>query len=299
VESRGVASLHRAFRAVLNSKAILRPQKLELQMTSLIAWVGVDSRGVASAYFASDSRITWPGGGVWDHGRKLFACRRYPHIFGYCGDVLFPTQTLSQITELIDSDLFINPSDTVDSCAEQVVSIMASAFKTYPSAEKRNFDVLYCMRQGEMFSSRFHLRRITFNPSGAASVSSIEIPNRSEAVAVLGSGTQNLRAQLKQWASSDVGGTSRAVFSAFCDSLRTEADPLSGGPPQLLGIWRKSPPRTFGIIWQQHRYFYGIEVDSTPALSEVRWYNELFEICDPGTLAKKLDAQPQPRPKDL
>jgi hypothetical protein len=47
-------------------------------MTTLISWVGVDNRGAASLYFASDSRISWPGAEIWDHGRKLFACRRYP-----------------------------------------------------------------------------------------------------------------------------------------------------------------------------------------------------------------------------
>jgi hypothetical protein len=268
-------------------------------MTSLIAWIGVDSRGAASAYFASDSRITWPGAGVWDHGRKLFVCRRYAHVLGYCGDVLFPTQTIGQITEMIDSGLLTSPSDTVEECTEQIVSIMASAFKTYPPAAKQRFDILYCMREGETIPSRFHLRQITFDPADAPRISPIKIPNRSAAVAVLGSGSQSVCARLKDWASSDVGGTSRAVFSAFCDSLRSGVDPHSAGPPQLVGLWRKLPPRTFGMIWQQRRYFYGVEVDTTATLNDVRWYNELFEICSPDTLSRMPGAQPQPRPKGL
>jgi hypothetical protein len=269
-------------------------------MTSLISWIGVDSRGAASAYFASDSRITWPGAGAWDHGRKLFLCHRYPHIFAYCGEVLFPTQTLSQITELIDSNLLISAIDTVDSCTEKVISIIASALKTYPAIARRKFDVLYCIREGEGLLSRFHLRKITFDAaSKEPSALSIEIPDRSGAVAILGSGKQTVEKHLQKWASSDVGGTSRAVFSAFCDSLRSGADARSGGPPQLLGLWRRSAPQAFGIIWQKHRYFYGVEVDSLENLSEVRWYNDQFEICDPNTLIRKPDAQPQPRPKGL
>jgi hypothetical protein len=268
-------------------------------MTTLIAWIGADSRGAASVYFASDSRITWPGAVSWDHGRKLFACRRYPHILGYCGDVLFPTQTLSQITELIDSDLLTSPSSDVDEYTEQIVSIMSSALKTYPAAAKQRFELLYCMREGEMVPSAFHLRQITFDPSASPHIVSINIPQRSGAIAALGGGSQSVSAQLGRWSSSDVGGTSRAAFSAFCDSLRSGEDPRSGGPPQLVGLWRKSQPRTFGIIWQRRRYFYGMEVGAPTAANDVRWYNELFEICSSDTLARKPDAQPQPRPRGL
>ena len=116
-------------------------------MTSLIAWIGVDSHGPASAYFASDSRLTWPGSAVWDHGRKLFACRRYPHILGYCGDVLFPIQTLSQITEMIDSDLLLGPSDQGDTCTQRIAAVISSALETHPPGAKQSFDVLHCMRK--------------------------------------------------------------------------------------------------------------------------------------------------------
>src|SRR5690242_18218524 len=102
-------------------------------MTSLIAWIGVDSRGACSAYFASDSRITWPDATTWDHGRKLFACQQYPHILGYCGEAFFPTQTLGQITEMIDAGLLIAPSDNVDACTQRIAFTLAQALMTYPA----------------------------------------------------------------------------------------------------------------------------------------------------------------------
>jgi len=193
-------------------------------MTSLVAWVGADSRGVASAYFASDSRITWPASAPWDHGRKLFACRRYPHILGYCGDVLFPTQTLSQITEMIDSDLLVKSSDTVDERTSRIVSTLEAAFETYPATSKQAFEILYCTRESAALLSQFHLRQITFSPSGAPKVSLIEVPMKSETIAILGSGASSVREHLGRWRASDVGGTSRAMFSAFCDSLRSGRD---------------------------------------------------------------------------
>jgi len=43
-------------------------------MTLVVAWIGVDSRKVSSAYIATDSRITWPGASVnkYDNAKKLY-----------------------------------------------------------------------------------------------------------------------------------------------------------------------------------------------------------------------------------
>ena len=45
-------------------------------MTTLIAWVGVDSQRIGSVYIASDSRITWMDyGDCWDSTQKVFSSR--------------------------------------------------------------------------------------------------------------------------------------------------------------------------------------------------------------------------------
>src|SRR5688572_16192088 len=106
-------------------------------MTSLIAWIGVDSHGLASAYFASDSRITWTGQEPWDYGRKLFACQKYPHILGYCGDVLFPTQTLSQVADMIDSGLLLTESDDIDTSSERIVTSISQGLAAYPKSVRQ------------------------------------------------------------------------------------------------------------------------------------------------------------------
>jgi hypothetical protein len=119
-------------------------------------------------------------GPVWEPGIRAesFACRRYPHMFGYCGDVLFPTQTLSQVTEMIDSGLIgVSPFDTIDHCIEHVVATIESALQTYPPAAKKKFEVLYCLREGERMRFRFHLRHLTFDPAAAATISRLDIPD--------------------------------------------------------------------------------------------------------------------------
>ncbi len=82
-------------------------------MTSLISWVAIDSRGPASFYVASDSRISWARDAHWDMGRKLFTCRHSPDLFGYCGDVLFPSLLLSQVSQLLDLESKISRSADV------------------------------------------------------------------------------------------------------------------------------------------------------------------------------------------
>ena len=66
-------------------------------MTMLASWIGVDTHGATSAYIVSDSRFCWGNNMTYDYGKKVFASKKYPEIFGYAGDVLFPSVVLSQI----------------------------------------------------------------------------------------------------------------------------------------------------------------------------------------------------------
>lgn len=269
-------------------------------MTSLIAWIAVDSRGPASVYLASDSRITWARrDGAWDYARKLFACSKHPHILGYCGDVIVPTQTLSQIVDLIDSDLFLDPAEGNAGCVAKIASTVQRALDYYPGFAKQPFDVLHCSREGEGVGCNFHLTQLSFQPGSPPAIHTLPLPSGSGVVSVLGSGAASVQSNLDKWNKSVSGGTSRAVFSAFCDSVKSGADPASGGPPQVVGIWRMFPPKTFGAVWEQRRFFYGTEVNQILAVPAIQWFNERMEICDPVTLRRRDGAQPQPRPTNL
>ncbi len=100
-------------------------------MTSLVAWIAVDSRSPASIYLVSDSRISW-GSQTWDYGRKLFASRNYPEILGYYGDVLFPSQVLGRLIDLIDLNLLFNADDLPSHKWEKILSVIQKSFKGYP-----------------------------------------------------------------------------------------------------------------------------------------------------------------------
>ena len=79
-------------------------------MTLIVSWLGVDTHGPTSAYIAGDSRISWNSRTKFDYGKKVFSSKEYPEILAYSGDVLFPSIVLSQIIEMIDSNILFTKS---------------------------------------------------------------------------------------------------------------------------------------------------------------------------------------------
>ena len=73
-------------------------------------------------------------------------------------------------------------------------------------------------------------------------------------------------------------------------------------PADLLSSWesivlaRREP---FGIVWNGQKYISGMEAIDVSDERRLNWHNDLFELCDPATLARRKTAQPQPRPKSI
>ncbi len=267
-------------------------------MTSLAAWIGIDSRGASSFYLASDSRISWSENLTWDYGRKLFASQNHPDIFGYCGDVLFPSLILSQIVSMIDCGMIFSQIELPQERFKKFSDLVENSFAALPNQARRPFTILYCSRLNESIKSTFELHRLDWNAQNGWKISQPELPKQSNLVLSLGSGMESIKTSNLNWQNTEVKGTSRAVFSAFCDSLNSGIDPLTGGAPQLVGIYRKGCAKNFGIIFNEQRYLFGLPIEDEN-LKSVEWRNCLFEISDPYTKQRQNTAQVQPRPKSL
>ncbi len=270
-------------------------------MTTLLAWVGVDQRGPASIRIATDSRISWSAvtGSVsqkWDNGRKVFASQRHPDLIAYCGDVLFPTQTISQIIELIDKDAFFPTGASPEGKVQLIVSALEQAAAKYPTPQTRDFSIVFSTRIGEGMKGIFKFYSISFTGGKAKAIAPLDIPNQSREITTLGSGKVMFRPYLERWRASDTGGTSRAFFSSFCEYLRTGNDPYSGGPPQLVGLFREGAGRSFGVVWDERLYLMGMEMPVPRHQVKFDCYNDLFELCDAVTLQRLERAQRQPNP---
>jgi len=196
------------------------------------------------------------------------------------------------------ADLFFSHSDNPSDRFKRLSNLIMKSFSTLPSCVQNPFTILYCSRLNESLKSTFELYRLDWSHKNGWKTSQPELPSHSDLILSLGSGKESILASHLNWQKTEVKGTSRSVFSAFCDSLESGQDPLSGGAPQLVGIYRKGAARSFGIIFNDQKYLLGLPVENEN-LKSVEWRNHLFEESDPNTNQRQTNAQPQPRPKSL
>ncbi len=267
-------------------------------MTSLATAISIDSRGPAALYIMTDSRITWKDfPGAWDAGQKTFASHIAPHIFGFCGDASFPPSVARQVLERIDYKLLTDITDAYSVHIQIVKSINASL----SVASSKFFDVFsfyHGARDGEGMGCKFRLWRTDYSRKlDRTTDTEIEIASEySQLVRVDGTGRPYIQSVEGRWDATTAAKTSRAAMWAFCEALASGADPHSGGPPQLVGIWRVGGARRFGIIWNDQRYVAGLPVAKSEELRNINWFNERFERCDALTGKRIQSAQAQEKP---
>jgi hypothetical protein len=264
-------------------------------MTTLIAWLGIDQRGPSSLYLASDSRITWGSGDRrWDVGRKLFACKGSADIFGYCGDVLFPSLVLGQITDATNQSLLVGVEDDAETRHKTFLHVMRFSFDQSYNAPNQSFKILHAAREGEGMVATFRIWCMMYCVSTQSwSDEELQLPDRHSAlITALGSGASCVEDFNREIERKDTQGrTSRAVFWAFCDALKSNKDPLSGGAPQLAGIYRTQGPKAFGVVYEGRRYFQGLPLDAGIFFDNVEWRDEQFQRVDGASLQLLAGAQ--------
>ncbi|MEJ7792026.1 MAG: hypothetical protein WKF65_08665 [Gaiellaceae bacterium] len=257
-------------------------------MTSIAAWVGVDTHGPASLYIATDSRISW-GSSKWDFGRKAFASQRLPFIFGYVGVVLFPSLILSQFVSALDVGAR-DPKD-FDEMLAQLVGVVKLSHPKLPRAEQVPLEIVACGRDGNGMRAQFRAVVIGSVTPRKYTVHEVVFPLQSDLVVNEGSGRASVESALTASRATAAEGTSRAIFAAFAQAIATGADPNSGGAPQLAGLYRIGGGRTFGVVDRGKRYLHGLPVSGRPLAESLEWRNELFERCDGATGKRLPDAQ--------
>lgn len=269
-------------------------------MTLLVSWVGVDTHGPASIYIAADSRVTWGEAAQYDHGRKVFACRNSADIFGYCGDVLFPSMVLAQIVETADAGLLFDPEASPSTRVQAVTQKLIYQFATYPhdvcGISANSLEILHAAKP--MDSGTFECSLLTWTRTKGWKRTAIDLPRHSDVLFARGSGAADFQRRYADYKHGPNANTSRSVFHCFCDSLSNSGVPTVGGAPQLAGLIRKSKSVGihFGVIASGHRYLLGSRVDELSNFDRVEWRNELFEICNGETRKRKPKSQRQPNP---
>lgn len=262
-------------------------------VTLLVAWAGVDSRGPASIYIAADSQISWAHNrSKYQFGRKLFPLNRFPDIIGYCGDILFPMMTISQVVEMADNGLLFDSGTRCKNRFEAIKEKIVQQLSRYPTDGSTmagdSFSFVYLGRHLE--GMEFFAHEMHWNRGSGWSGKECPLPGASAPLSVLGSGSPEFLKRFEAYEQGPTKQTSRAVFHCFCSTLASGEAPHSGGAPQLLGIYRKPLSNTvrYGIISDNRRFLFGAEVNAVPLYTGVEWRNELFERCD-GATRRLLD----------
>jgi hypothetical protein len=127
----------------------------------------------------------------------------------------------------------------------------------------------------------------------------LPFPLKSGLVLAIGSGGGMIKEFYGRWNISEIGNTSRNVFSAFCDALKSAEDPRSGGAPQIVGFYREGSAKSFGVVFGNERYLFGLPVKPDAEWDQVEWRNELFERCNAESGLVLVDAQRHARPSNL
>ncbi|MDD5273530.1 MAG: hypothetical protein PHU14_12530 [Methylovulum sp.] len=270
-------------------------------MTLLVAWTAVDTHGPASLYLASDSRISWGTAATFNYGRKVFAFRNWPDVIGYCGDVLFPSIALNQIVELADAGLLFSPTSSCKQKFQSIVDKLNDLFREYPKLHSgladNSLGIIHASRD-PVDNSKFFCHTISWSKTRGWRGEECLLPSRSKVLFALGTGAKEFNENYARYEQGVNSGTSRAVFHCFCDSLANITDPFVGGAPQLVGIIRKpqSTAITYGVIYEGRKMFLGVHIDNLRNFDTVQWRNANFELCDPQTMERRSNAQPQPDP---
>jgi hypothetical protein len=243
---------------------------------------------------ATDSRFSWQAGRhveTWDLGRKTFASAKFPDVAGYWGDVLFPVVTLSQFFSNLDAGVVAADASSTEARFKALKEALRISFDAVPVGQRRPFTIVHVSRDGSGMTGLFRIRTLSWAPRTAWTRETLPLPATSAAVHLGGSGAGTTRLHLQGWMESTQGGTSRAVYSAFLDGLLSAGDQYSGGPPQLVGLYRIGSGRAFGTILGTQRFLHGAPVTSASIDDALEWRNEVFERVSGDTGKRLPEAQ--------
>ena len=255
----------------------------------------MDSRRPSACYLVSDSKITWPSGAQWNAAQKLFVAERSPDIFGYCGDVQFPTLALRQVVEQADRGLLFPVGASASVRHTAIANALSVASHAYPAHGVGTSTIVHFSRDGQGGSAEFRLWRLDWSQARPLTSVQLELPTESVLAASLGSGSPVLIDRNNAWRKAQ-GRTARGIFSSFCEAISSGKDPYSGGAPQLVGLYPKWNGLIFGTVFEGQRFIAGSEVPAGANVQPFEWRNELFERVDPLTLQRLQGAQRQPKP---
>lgn len=192
---------------------------------------------------------------------------------------MFPSLVLSQIVDALDNGLVLGPDDDPSDTHSSIVKLIKNSSDNRQKAPTDDFVVLHGLRFSSGMSTGFRLWTLTYNAARKTwEDSEVVVPtDQSGLVCAFGSGASVLKSEVQSILKTPQGQTSRAVFWSFCDALESNVDPLTGGAPQLVGIYRKDAAQSFGIVYDGENYFQGMRLNPDVRSEDIEWRDRDFQ----------------------
>lgn len=260
-------------------------------MTLIVGWLACDQRGPCSAYIASDSRIS-NSRNSYDNSQKTFALSNTPDILGYCGETLFTYQILSRLTSMCNIGMLLSSDMDYQDRSEVIFKEIEKAHQAY----KLNDNNIKIYHIGRNKKRLFDVNLYAWD--GRVWTNSKIKTNYSKSMKLFsdGSGKDEFEKRFLDFKHGNNEGTSRNYFHCFCDIIKNAKDKHTGGIPQLVGLYNgmKFNGMYHGTITDGQAYYQALKVENLYEISNIRWYNENFEICDWNTKQRQFGAMIQP-----
>ena len=185
---------------------------------------------------------------------------------------------------MIDIGLLFDNTASWEEKNKIIFEKLIYAFSKYPDACGSNpIQILHISRDTVINGyPQFHHYLLTWSKEKGWKSCEEKIPEQSGLLQILGSGRMEFKQNYEErYQHGDNCSTSRNVFHCFIDTLNNIKDLGCGGPPQLVGIYRKpfTAAQNFGILFNGKRYFLGAEIPKDSSFDQIEWRNELFELC--------------------
>lgn len=260
-------------------------------MTLIVGWLACDQRGPCSAYIASDSRIS-DNRNFYDYSQKTFALKNTPDILGYCGETLFTYQILTRLTSMCDVGMLLSTDMDYQDRSEIIFNEIKRAHSTY----KLNNGIIKIYHIGRNKKRIFDANVYFWNGIIWENIKIYTDFRKSMNLFSDGSGKKEYDENFLRFKNGNNESTSRNFFHCFCDIVKNVKDKHTGGIPQLVGLYNGSKFNGMyhGTIVDGQAYYQGLKMGNVYGMSNIRWYNENFEICDWNTKQREANAMVQP-----
>ena len=230
----------------------------------------------------------------------MFSCRIEPHIFGYSGDVVFPSLVLAQIVSAIDNGVLFRTQAGAEEKHDVVYESLKRSFRRRRDTPDQDFWILHALRTGEDATRKFSVSQVSYSSKQKRwSSAPLAVLPKTGVIAVLGTGKSSVEKHIDRWTKSDVGARSSAFFSGFCDALFSGEDKHSGGMPQIGALNPGSHAQILGFIHDGAHYLNGLEVIPVKTLHRIKWFDRHFQNINPSTMQRWARARRLERPSGL